>query len=145
MSTKQKVGLLGAIVLAVGVFLPYQSGTADGTVSYWSAGGGGGTAVLGFALLSAFLVFVNRSVALWYSGLATLVLLVYGFVEHQFAREDSLNAVQAHASGVKLADIGEYAAAAPPLVELQWGFGVLCAGVILVLAGAIVAEKPAAA
>ena len=145
MSIKQRIGLIGAVALGIGVFLPYESVPAGGTVSYWSAGGGGGTAIVGFALLSAFLVFVNKSIALWYTGLATLVLLVYGFVEVQFAREDSLNEARAHASGVTLADIGELAADAPQLVQLQWGFAVLVAGVVLVLTGAIVGERPSAA
>ena len=145
MSTKQKVGLAGAFVLLAGVFLPYVSGSQAGTVSYWSHGGGGGTAVLGFALLSGFLVFVHKSIALWYTGLATAVLLTYSFVEYQFARDESLNKARASASDVTLGDLGELAAEVPVLVELQWGFAVMAVGAVLVLASAIISEKPATA
>ncbi|MHC4846612.1 MAG: hypothetical protein ACYTCU_10690 [Planctomycetota bacterium] len=143
MSTKQKVGLAGALMLFVGVFLPYVNDPGGGSVSYWAKGGGGGTAIAGFALLSAFLVFVNKSIALWYTGLATLVLLTYSFVEYQFAREDSLNVAQAAASGVVLAEVGELAVGVAAPLELQFGFFVMSAGAVLVLAGAIISDKPA--
>jgi hypothetical protein len=144
MSTKQKVGLIGAVVLGVGVFMPYVNDPGGGTVSYWANGGGSGTAIVGFALLSAFLVFVNKSIALWYTGLATLALLTYSFVEYQFAHEDSLNEAEASASGVVLGDLGALATCVAEPLELQSGIFVLAAGVVLVLAGAIISDKPAA-
>jgi hypothetical protein len=78
----------------IGVFLPFMHDPSSGTVSFWSRGGGG----------VAIPVYVNKSITLWYTGLAAAALLTYRYMEYQFALETSLNEAKANAFGVSLSE-----------------------------------------
>lgn len=114
------LGLLGAVVLAIGTFLPVLSVPIVGTVTYFNNGRGDGVFALLLAAIAA--IFTWRA-ARWLiipGGLA-LLLIGYSLLNAQRTISD----LQAGATGL--------GALVAQSVSLQWGWLVLLAGAILIL------------
>jgi len=138
METRQTVGLLGSLLLFLGVFAPIVSVPIIGSQNYFQNGSGDGVVIAILALLSVVTVFTRRYRALWWTGLASLGVLVFTFVTFQMKLsqlKQQMNTELADNPFKGLADV------AVQSVQLQWGWAILVVGVVLVLVAA--AMKPA--
>lgn len=124
MSNRQTLGFAGAALLAIGAFLPLVSVPIVGSITYINTGQGDGMIVLGLAAISLLIVFARRFRALWITGLASLALLGYSFM--------NLRAAMALLE-LQLAD-NPFRGLAN--IQLQWGWAVLLLGIMLLLAAA---------
>ena len=122
MDSKEKslwLALVGSVLLIVGVFLPLMSSPRMGSFNYFRNGSGDGAFVLVLGAVSVVLAITGRYRGLWGTGVGSLLLL--GFTFWEFRKV--------------LQGLGpETTKLMSP--ELQWGWGVLLAGSILVLAAA---------
>lgn len=130
MNNRSTFGFAGAALLAVGTFLPLVSLPIVGSLTYFNNGQGDGVLVLVLALLSALIVAARRFRALWLTGLASLVLIGYSFVNMSWAMAQMQ---------LELADNPFRGLAT---AQMQWGWAVLVLGAILLLAAA---SRPAPA
>src|SRR5207302_3035134 len=138
METRQTVGLLGSLLLFLGVFAPIVSVPIIGSQNYFQNGSGDGVVIAILALLSVVTVCTRRYRALWWTGLASLGVLVFTFVTFQMKLsqlKQQMNTELADNPFKGLADV------AVQSVQLQWGWAILVVGVVLVLVAA--AMKPA--
>ena len=138
MEARQTVGLLGSLLLFLGVFAPIVSAPIIGSQNYFQNGSGDGVLIAILALFSVLAVFTRRFRALWWTGLASLALLVFTFVTFQMRLSQLKQQMN-----TELADnpFKGLAAVAVQSVQLQWGWAVLVVGAVLVLMAA--AMKPA--
>lgn len=130
MDNRQTLGFAGVAAQTIGVFTPLVSMPIIGSMSYINNGKGDGVIILGLAFVSLLILAARRYRLLWFTGLASLGLLAFTYV--------NISKAMALAA-VSLAD-NPFAGLAT--MQLQWGWGVLIVGSVLVLAAAAV--RPAA-
>lgn len=124
----QTLGLVGALLLAVGTFLPVLSIPLGGTITYFNNGQGDGVFALVLAVVAGLLAF--RAVRwLWIPGGLALLLLAYSFVNVQSKIAD----IQASSTG-----LGSVLANG---VSLQWGWVILALGAGLIFGASRLARS----
>src|SRR5690242_554964 len=131
MDKRQTIGLAGVAALAVGVFVPLVSLPIVGSLTYFNNGKGDGMLVLGLAVISALIVLARRYRALWLTGLASLGLIGYSFV----------NITQALAAMER--DLASNPFRGLANAQMQWGWALLVIGAILLLAAAAAKDSAA--
>ena len=87
MKKKQLLGLVGSIVLFIGVFMPAVSVPIMGNMNYLQNGEVDGTIVLLLAVVSLVLVLAKRYKGLWFTGLGSLGVLLFTFINFQLRKD----------------------------------------------------------
>lgn len=129
-SKRQLFGLIGAAVMALGVFMPLMTGPFGMNVNYFSNGQGDGTFVLGLAVCSAVLVLFRRFTLLWVTGGLSFGVVAYAFFEIQSRISKVKSSMNADLQGNPFRGLAD---AAMSSVQMQWGWLVLFAGALLIL------------
>jgi len=138
MDKKQLIGLIGAVILFLGVFAPFINIPAFGNVNYFSNGKGDGVIIIVLAIISAVLVLTELYGGLWFTGLGSLGILAYSFINFQKRLTEAQAKIKEMLSDNPFAEVGNAMAQS---VQLQWGFAILVVGAILVIAAAILNAK----
>lgn len=129
-SAPQVVGMLGAMLLAVSVFLPFVSAPIIGSITLFGNGTGAGQFMVGMAVLAAVLVALRRH---WFAaaiGAGTLVYLGYAYVNFRSV----LRRAETELAGNPLAPLAQ-------TIQLRWGWAVMSVGAILLMAGAVMRDR----
>jgi hypothetical protein len=124
MSQRTTLGITGSALLAVGAFLPLVSVPIVGSITYVHNGRGDGIIVLALAVLSALIVLAKRFRVLWLTGLASLALIGYSFLNIRAA----IALMEMELANNPFRGLAN--------VQLQWGWAVLIVGAVLLLATA---------
>jgi hypothetical protein len=124
MDKRQTIGLAGVAALAVGVFVPLVSMPIVGSLTYFNNGKGDGIFVLALAVISALIVLARRYRALWLTGLASLGLIGYSFVNITRA----LAAMERELASNPFRGLAN--------AQMQWGWALLVIGAMLLLVAA---------
>jgi hypothetical protein len=135
----QILGLVGAAVLFVGVFMPIFGMPLVGSINYVQFGQINGVILLILAVVTVILALARVNRGLWATGLLSLGLLAFSFGTFQggVARAQAALAHGGVAEnpvasfGAKLGEI------ALSTAGVQWGWAVLVVGGILVVAAAV--------
>lgn len=117
------LALIGAALLFVGAFLPLVSVPIMGSINYVNNGGGDGIFIVGLAAISAVLALLGRTRFVLFTGLASLALLAFTYLN-----------LQSNMSGAR-AKMGDnpFADAAMAAIQMQWGWAVLLLGALIVI------------
>ncbi len=122
MGRKRLLSLLGSAILCFGTFTPALSVPVLGNISYFACGKGDGTLIIALSLFSVLFALKNRYQALWYTGLASAVVVSFTY-----------------------ADLHKRMAGIDPVMaqsyQLSWGWAVLIVGMGTLLAAAALKEK----
>jgi hypothetical protein len=132
----QRLGLLGCVLMAVGVFAPLVRIPIFGEINYFYNGRGDGIYVLGLAGISLLLVMKRWYGWLWVTGGASMGMIVYSFYRFTIGMADLETELASQYAG----DGGLFDELASSLsealiesVQLQWGWLPLFAGALLLL------------
>ena len=79
-NTPRILGLIGAGLLFMGVFMPIISLPLIGSINYFNNGNGDGVAIIIIAVLSLVSILAGWYRVLWFTGLASVALLGYTYV-----------------------------------------------------------------
>jgi tetratricopeptide (TPR) repeat protein len=135
------LGMSGVGLLGVGTFLPIVDVPVAGGVTYFRGGQGDGIFILIFAVLGAFFIYRKFYRWLLFPGAAALVLLTYGFFNLQRILGTLESQVKAESAGVTdsaLRDtVAGMADTAVRTIHLQWGWAILLAGALLLIAAGL--------
>lgn len=110
------LALLGAVLLAIGVFLPVANLPIIGSINFFGAGNRDGVFLLAFAILGAIFALTARSWVL-FAALLSLAFLGWKFISFQQGFDRA----------------GEFGR----LIELGWGWAPMVIGALLMLWGAL--------
>ena len=135
---KQLFGIIGSILLFFGVFTPIISAPIIGSINYFQNGKGDGVIVLVLALISIGLVFAKKYGGLWITGVGSLVLMVFTFVNFQVRMSQIQDEMESKLAGNPFRGIAD---AAMQSVQIQWGWAVLVIGAALLIAAAAISDK----
>jgi hypothetical protein len=132
---KQTLGLIGSIALMIGVFSPLVSMPMMGAVNYFQNGKGLGAIVFILALVSLALSLFKKYSALWLTGLASVGSLIFSFIKFQIVISDMKSSASKNLEGNPFRGIADMAVNS---IQLQWGWGLLLTGGILLIASAAI-------
>jgi hypothetical protein len=139
MRPRHLLGLTGSLVLALGVFMPILSVPIVGSVNYFRNGEGDGTLVLVLALVSLLLTLRYRYEWLLTTGLTSLAMLVFTFVNLRI-KISGMNAdIESQLAGNPFRGLADIAIQS---VQIQWGWIVLVIGSALLVAAASLRQEP---
>lgn len=132
---RQALGLAGSLILFLGVFMPIIRAPIVGSLNYFQNGKGDGTIVLILAVISFILVLQKKYKGLWFTGLGSLGMLLFTFINFQRGLAQMQAQLQRELTDNLFAGLGELALRS---VQLQWGWAFLVIGTVLVIATAAV-------
>ena len=135
MARKQMLGLIGSLILFVGVFTPIISLPLVGNMNYFQNGKGDGVIILALAIVSLILTLTKRYRGLWVTGIGTLAVMVFTFVNFQMRMSEAQSQMESQLSGNPFRGLADMAMQS---VQIQWGWAVLIVGAGLVIAAAAI-------
>lgn len=138
MEKKNLLGLCGSLVLFVGVFTPIVSVPVVGNVNYFQNGHGDGVIILVLAIISLLLTLSKKFGALWFTGLASLGLLLFTFLNLQTRISEMKTQMESGLAGNPFRGIADIAVQS---IQIQWGWAVMLVGAGLVISAAAL-RKP---
>ncbi len=142
LSTRQKLGLVGAVILMLGVFVPIVDQVVMESTDYFRNGKGGGAIVLILAAVSFFLSLKNDCKKLWFTGVGCLVTTLYSLYTTiqslSLWTKVNKDMQEIHDSLSQLGINSKLEYTEP--IHLQFGWGVLLVGCALLIASAAVKE-----
>src|SRR5262250_291432 len=130
MESRQVVGLTGALVLFIGVFTPIVSVPTVGYINYIENEKIDGVVILGLAIISFLLLLARKYRGLWFTGLASLGVLLFTFISLQIKIAELRNKLGVELTGNRSPSIAEMVARS---VQIQWGWPVLIIGAAFIL------------
>ena len=133
------LGIGGAILLFIGVFLPIVQVPFLGSVNYFQNGKGDGVILIVLAVISVFIVAGKEFKYLWITGGASLATLGYTLFNFNSRMSVAHSQMQRDLANNPYADVGS---AFLNMVQFQWGWAVLVIGAAALLASA--ALRPSA-
>lgn len=135
---KSILGILGSIILFFGVFMPIISAPIIGSINYFQNGKGDGVIIIALSIASLALVIIRRFKWLWLTGLASLFLLGYTFVNLRMRISQISSLTQKELVDTPLKELGDFAVQS---IQLQWGWSLLVIGIGLIFASAYIEAK----
>ena len=138
MNTKQMLGLVGSVVLFIGVFAPIVSVPIVGNINYFQNGQGDGMIILVLAAISLILVLMERYKALWFTGSASLALMLLTLVNFQTKMSQFKADMELELADNPFRGLADMAISS---VQLQWGWALLVVGAALVIISAALKNK----
>ncbi len=130
---QQMFGIIGSIVLFVGVFTPIISVPVVGSLNYFQNGKGDGVIVLVLAVISMVLVLAKRYGGLWFTGVGSLALMLFTFVNFQVRVSQMREEMETKLAGNPFRGIADVAMQS---IQIQWGWAVLIIGAALLITAA---------
>jgi hypothetical protein len=137
-NTKKILGLIGAILLFLGVFMPIVSIPIMGNMNYFQNGKGDGVVIIILAIASVFWILLERYNALWFTGFASLGVLAFTFVTFQSRMSQVRSQIQKELADNPFRSLAEMATQS---IQLQWGWALLVVGAVLIIAAAAIKEQ----
>lgn len=137
MKTKQLLGLVGSIVLFIGVFTPAVSVPIMGNMNYLQNGEVDGTIVLLLAVVSLVLVLAKKYKGLWFTGLGSLGVLLFTFINFQLRKSQARAGMKSKLAGSPFREVIDMAMQS---IQLQWGWVLLIVGATLLIVSAALKE-----
>lgn len=151
----QVAAYAGAILLIVGLFTPLV-GVPFFTVNYYNLSQFSSYASLGFFLVlmcgigAGLLAITGRLSSLRWPGLASLIILAYTFytisskiteAKAQVARSMATMNEAPGTSGMAANQFKQMGSAFMSMIQMQWGWGVLVAGAVLLIVASMLKEE----
>lgn len=146
---RQIAAFAGAVLLLVGLFTPLV-GVPFFSVNYYTLTQFSSLAGLGFFLLllcgvaSILLAATKRFALLRWPGLASLLLLTYTFYVINSKISEAKTHVEknmASLQGTPNAQFKEMGSAFLSMIQMQWGWGILGAGAVLLLVAGMMKDE----
>ena len=131
LTQRQIVGLVGAAVLAIGVFVPLLSGPFGMNLNYFANGKGDGVFMLAMAICTVALVLTRKFHLVWATGGLSLGMLAFTFFRLQSRIGQVKDSMDRDLQGNPFRGLADAAFAS---VQMQWGWAVLAIGAALILA-----------
>lgn len=127
---RQAVGAVGAALLIIGVFCPLISVPIIGSMNYFHNGKGEGVIVLVIGAIALALALNRTYKAVRVAGIISLFVVAYSFYNVTAKLSQAQSDASQQLKGNQFQNIGE---ALMNSGQLQWGWGVLLLGAIILI------------
>ena len=128
MSKKQLIGIIGALLIIIGVFMPMVSIPLIGGISFISKNKIGGIIVVILAIASIVLILKNNYKGLLGTGIASICVIIFYTVKMVY----SFNKAKEEMGDNYLADM------VSDFINIEYGVPVLIIALVLVIVAAVI-------
>ncbi|WP_191758172.1 type IV pilin-like G/H family protein [Komarekiella delphini-convector] len=132
------LGVTGSIILFIGVFTPIVTAPMIGSLNYFHNGKGDGVVLLILAVISLILAVKEKYKWLWWTGLASLGVIIIGLINFQIRISQLKSNMEEELAGNPFKGFADVAIQS---VQIQWGWVLLILGAGMIIAAAIIQEK----
>ncbi len=132
------MGMLGAALLFVGMFLPVFSMPTIDDITYFQNGRFDRIIVLSASVFAMYFALARNSKGLVATGAMSLVFAGYSFIDMYLQVRDMKESIRTESVNY------EFEGSIDTIlntIELQWGWYVIAAGVLLILLAGFVSDK----
>lgn len=136
-NNRQLLGIAGAALLFLGVFMPIVKLPIVGDMNYFQNGKGDGIFVLVFAVGSLVLVLNRQYKGLWLPSIGSVAVLAFTFMNFHSKMSQMKAQMEVDLAGNPYRGLADLAVQS---IQLQWGWAVLVIGVALLMAAAAMNE-----
>lgn len=140
-STSLWLGLLGSLLLVAGVFTPVVQVPFMGQLDYFRDGRGDGVFVLAMGAISFLLVLLRQFRWLWVTSLTSMGVLIFSLLHFHQIMNETREGLERELIGNPFKGLAYLAVES---ISLQWGWGVLFGGVLMLIAAAALVTAPRA-
>jgi uncharacterized paraquat-inducible protein A len=130
-------GLTGSVLLLFGSFAPLIKVPFAGSINYFRNGEGDGVIIIIIAVISAFFTLLKKFPVLWFTGIGSLLLLAYTYLNFQQNMDQTRSSFRSEMQDNPFAGLGEVIMES---VQLEWGWVVLILGGIVTISAAAIAR-----
>jgi hypothetical protein len=138
--TKEFIGLAGAVLLIIGIFLPFIKLPIVGSINYFNNGKGDGSILAILAVGACLFIVINKLKWLWVIGSASAATLLFTF----YNLYDKMTEISAQQEEIKQSLAGNpFAGMATPMldamhqsIQLDIGIPILIIGTLLLFVSA---------
>ena len=130
---KQILGLMGSSLLFMGVFTPIISYPMVGSLNTFQHTQWEGPIILMLAVISLFLTLTGRYNRLWVTGFLSLGVVVITFITIQFKLVALQEKMAMRLAGNPFRGLADKALHS---IQIRWGWALLVAGALLLIASA---------
>lgn len=138
MKNNQILGLVGSLILLFGTFTPLISFPIMGTLNYVNNGRGDGVIIIIISVISLTLVLINKCKYLLVTSIASIFIMLATFINFQMRISTLKTKMETDLAGNPFRGLADIAINS---IQLQWGWGVLIAGVILLIVASVIKEE----
>lgn len=138
MDNRLVLGVMGTVILILGVFSPIISIPIVGDQNYFQNGKGDGTIILILAGVSFILILLRTYKGLWITGLCSLAVLIFTFVNFQSKMSELTGQMNQDLADNPFRDFADVAVQS---VQLQWGWALLIIGSLSLISSAMIKSK----
>lgn len=135
----QILGIVGAAILFVGVFLPLISAPLFGSVNYVQNGRGDGWIIIILAAFSLVLALKKSYKWLMATGGCSLAVMAFTFIMLQIKLSEQKAQMETELAGNPFRALAD---AAMQSIQFQWGWAVLIIGAACIISAAILKPNP---
>lgn len=139
MTPRQLIAVLGAVLLMVGAFAPLISVPVVGSISYFANGKGDGVFVAGLGAVALLAALAGKYRILPVGGISALLLLGITYYRLQSGLSRARAAMEAELAGNPFRGLADGMMQA---VQIQWGFGVILIGALMLIAAGVMKTAP---
>jgi len=134
---KQFLGVIGSSLLLIGVFTPIIRYPVIGTMNTFQHTQWDGPIILILATISLFLSLTGRYNRLWFTGFLSLGIVAITFITIQFKLVALKEKMAMRLAGNPFSGLADKALQS---VQIRWGWALLVAGALLLIASAALKE-----
>ncbi len=138
MGKRQILGYIGSIVLFIGTFMPVVSAPIIGSLNYFQNGKADGVIIIVLAAMALFSTIIKDYGKLWIPGVGSLGILIFTFINLRKRISEIQEQMNIELYGNPFRGL---AAIAVQSIQLQWGWGFLIIGALLLIAAALIKEE----
>ena len=120
--------------------MPVVSAPIIGSLNYFQNGKADGVIIIVLAAMALFSTLIKDYGKLWIPGLGTLGILIFTFINLRKRISEIQAQMNIELSGNPFRELADIAVQS---IQLQWGWGVLIIGGLLLIAAALIKEKNA--
>ena len=139
MQARLVVALIAGVLLIMGPFCPVVSFPIVGDITYFNNGQGDGTIVVVLGALTLVLAALRKYVLLWITGVGSVGLAVFTFMQFRQKIGDLNDKVSDNLKDNPFKGLADVAVQS---IQIKWGLAVVLVGGVLAIAAASMPDGP---
>lgn len=136
--TRQFLGIIGAILIIIGIFVPIMHVPIVGNIIFWDYEYHVGKILLIITAIALIMILLRQLQWLWFFGLTNLIIIIGSLIYCNYKMDQGKAELASDLAENPFRGLADIALES---IEYQWGWGLLMAGAILMIACSFIGRQ----